>query len=162
MRQSAAVSETPPPDEATRELPSQRQNASAPGAKRRKYLRYKRIATVALLVVLTGVVVIIAGVFKEQAEDDGVAATRALMDDLATALEAHHTREGALPERISQLVNPNSPYRGSPVPEDAWRRLIQYRVVDARGGEYRLRSRGEDGKPATADDMVWPSGSSWE
>ena len=162
MQQSTAVSDAPASTEANRELPEQRPRAPAPGAKRRQYLRYKRLATLATLVVVTAVAVILAGVFAGQAEDEGVAATRALLDDLAAALAAHHVREGELPARISQLVNPSSPYRGDPIPEDAWRRLIEYRVLDAKGGVYRLRSLGEDGRPGTADDMVYPAGTTWE
>lgn len=161
VRQSAAVSDALPTPDAARELPRQRAGAPAPGAKRRQYLRYKRIATGLALLVVVGVVAIVAGVFAGSAKDEGVEATRALLDDLAAALEAHHARVGELPARISELVNPNSPYRGGPVPEDAWRRLIQYKAVDARAGTYRLRSLGGDGKPGTADDMVWPEGTSW-
>ncbi|MDJ0976074.1 MAG: type II secretion system protein GspG [Planctomycetota bacterium] len=156
------MSDRPSTTEAPRELPKQRKGAPKPGAKRRQYLRYKRIATVLGLLVVAGVAVILAGVFAGPAEDEGVAATRALLDDLAAALDAHHARVGELPTRVSELVNPNSPYKGSAIPEDAWRRLIQYKAVDVRGGVWRLRSLGEDGKPGTPDDMVWPEGSSWD
>lgn len=162
MPECADVSETPASQDAPRALPKRRSGAPAPGEKRRKYLRWKRITTIALVVVVTALVVLLTGFFSGKTEDEDVIATRALLDDLGTALEAHHKRVGELPARLAELSNPNSPYRGDPIPEDAWGELIAYRAVDTAAGVYRLRSSGADQMPGTDDDLVWPSGTSWE
>lgn len=162
MQECPAVTDAEPTASEPRDLPKRRSGAPAPGEKRRKYLRYKRIATIAVLVLVTAVVVLLTGFLTGKSEDKDVVATRALLNDLGKAIEAHHTRVGALPEKIAELVNPSSPYRGDPIPEDAWRELIEYRAIDPAKGDYRLRSAGPDKKLGTEDDLVWPQGTSWE
>ena len=145
---------------APRELPKPRRPAGKAGNSQLRHKRWRRIATLATVVFLLGFMILALTFF--QGSDQEVEATGALLDDLAGALDAYHDKTGTLPERIAQLVGPDSPYRGSPLPEDAWRRPIEYRAVDARAGIWRLRSLGTDGVAGSADDLVWPKGSSWD
>lgn len=153
--------ETPSGD--SRTLPSPRATASKPGAKRRKYLRYKRLATLGLLVVVLAAAFYTVKFVRDQQDGGEERATRALMDDLAKALEQYYARKKRLPTRVAQLLGPDSPYQGGPIAEDAWRHVIQYRVIDGRAGEWRLRSWGADGRAGTEDDIIyggetWPPG----
>jgi hypothetical protein len=138
-----------------------RPGAPKAGQKRKRYLRWKRFASLATGIALLGFAALFVNFLLGQGETGESEATRALLDDLSGALGAYHARTGTLPERIAQLVGPNSPYQGDPIPEDAWRRRIEFRVVDARAGEWRLRSLGADGQPGTSDDLVLPAGTSW-
>lgn len=142
-----------------RALPQPKRPAGKAGSSQARHKRWRRVATLATTAFLVGFVILALTFF--QGSDQEVEATSALLDDLAGALDAHYEKTGTLPERIAQLVGPDSPYRGSPLPEDAWRRSIEYRAVDARGGTWRLRSLGADGVAGTADDLVWPKGSDW-
>ena len=164
---STAPTPTPAPDAdggapagTGRELPQPKRPTGKAGNSQLRHKRWRRIATLATVVFLLGFVILALTFF--QGSDQEVDATGALLDDLAGALDAYHEKTGTLPDRIAQLVGPDSPYRGSPLPEDAWRRPIEYRAVDARGGVWRLRSLGADGTAGNADDLVWPKGRSWD
>ncbi len=142
-----------------RALPQPKRPAGKAGNSQLRHKRWRRIATLATIAFLVGFVILALTFF--QGSDQEVEATSALLDDLAGALDSYHEKTGTLPERISQLVGPDSPYRGSPLPEDAWRRAIEYRAVDVRGGIWRLRSLGADGVAGNADDLIWPKGKDW-
>ena len=147
-------------DQDARVLPEQRPGASRPGEKRRKYLRYKRLATLGTLALVIVAAFFTVKFVRDQQDGGEERATRALMDDLQRALDGYYARKKILPTRVAQLLGPDSPYQGGPIAEDAWRRVIQYKVVEARAGTWRLRSWGPDGKPDTPDDIVY-GGPAW-
>ena len=153
---------TTPPEPSPRELPKRREGAPKPGAKRKRHQRWRRIATLATVLALVGFVIAGVSFFNDQTEDEGIRATKALLDDLGQAIDAHYRRVGELPgQSLGELTHPSSPYKGAVPPEDAYAELIEFRILDAASGDFRLRSSGADRKIGTEDDIVWPEGTAW-
>jgi hypothetical protein len=80
--------------------------------------------------------------------------TLALMQELAAAIEKYRQEKGALPpakdvRELNDVLHPR--YIGQLVRVDGWGHEIDY---SASGSTFRLRSRGPDGRPFTADDLV--------
>ncbi len=142
-----------------RQLPSRRKTKGA--SKPVQHRRWRRIVTIVSVLGLVAIAWGTVSFLNSQQRDGDLEATEAILDDIEKALVEHHTRTGELPKRFHELVNAESTYRGDVLPEDQYRRPIEYRVVDSAKGVYRLRSLGADGEPGTADDIVRPAGASW-
>ncbi len=155
----AAPDEQTEGDVASRPLPARRKSKGA--SKPVRHRRWRRIVTVVTVLGLAAFAWGTVSFLNAQQRDEDLEATEAILDDIEHALVEHHQRTGVLPQRFHELVNAHSTYKGDVLPEDQYRRPIQYRVVDAAGGVYRLRSLGADGLPDTDDDIVRPEGASW-
>lgn len=84
--------------------------------------------------------------------------TSADLRTVATALESYRRDNGSYvhADTCSALIDNLAPkYLDSIVRLDAWSREFDYKGAD---GAYRLVSLGPDGKPGTADDIVFENG----
>jgi hypothetical protein len=84
--------------------------------------------------------------------------TTAEMRAIITALEAFHRERGhyVVAETGAVLIDHLAPqYLGTVIRLDAWSHELQYKGTE---GRYRLASLGPDGKPNTADDIVFENG----
>jgi hypothetical protein len=126
-----------------------------------RHRRWRRAALAATALALVGFGVLTVSFLRKQGGDEGVSSTQHGMSGIARALGDYRAHNGRLPDALSRIVDPRYNYEGDVVPEDAWRGMIEYRVLDAEKGTYRLRSLGRDRLPDTPDDIVWPLGTAW-
>jgi hypothetical protein len=124
--------------------------------------RWRLAAVAATALALVGFGALTVSFLSKQGGDEGVAATHDEMAGIARGLADYRQHVGRLPDALSKIFDSRYRYHGDVVPEDAWRQAIEYRVLDAEAGTYRLRSLGPDKVAGTADDIVWPLGSRWE
>lgn len=145
--------EAPPPAPA-------RARAYAPGEKRARHKRWTRIATI---VTVVGMVAFAAflGVLALTRSNEDDRGTGIFLERIAKEVRVFQSDNGRLPERLEDLSGPLGRRPFDAEIWDAWHKPFEYRVVDARTGEFRLRSLGPDKTPDTADDVVWPAGASW-
>ena len=79
------------------------------------------------------------------------------MTVLSTSIRMYYLGNRKLPESLDALTV-EDPKTGEAyverVPVDPWGNAYEFRPLG--GAKFTLRSRGADGKPDTADDIVWP------
>ena len=129
----------------------------APGSKRARHIRWRRISTWVTLVALLGFTVATISFFGSLNRDKNADATRDLLMRIAAALQDQAERVGTLPATLGDLQPTVA--SGEIVREDAYGTLIQFRRVDDK--TFHLRSLGKDGVAGTADDILWPAESAW-
>ena len=85
----------------------------------------------------------------------------AFLDGIAGEVRTYVELKGRLPRTLADLRDFEVGSEYDAEPWDCWSQPIEFRVVDAGAGTFRLRSGGPDRRPGTADDIVWPSGADW-
>lgn len=154
LQESAAVTGSP-----STEPPRPRPR---PGAKQARYRRWLRLSRWLIVLALVAFALAVVSFVNTQSRDERVEGTLDVMREIAAELELHFDAEGALPQRMSDVLGPTARvYRGDIFPKDAYGARIEYRVLNGKTGAFVLRSLGADGKPDTADDLLWPEGLSW-
>ena len=138
-----------------------------PGQVKARHQRLRRVTTwvtIAGLVAFLGFAVwgILALLSRPSAAETELENCRITLRGLTTDIQAFKADRGRLPVTLAELRAPDLPSRFEAQPRDRWDHPIEYRIVEEAAGEIRLRSLGPDGKPDTADDLVWPPGKSWK
>jgi hypothetical protein len=138
----------------------------APGAKRARHQRLTRVATTLTIVGLlvfgaVAAVVVRSFLTRPTAEQTAIEGTRRFLDGMAEQVGKYREIRGRMPQRLADLRAPDLDSRYDAEPWDRWAHPFEYRLVDAEGGTFRIRSYGPDGVPDTADDVVWPRGATW-
>ena len=150
---SGAPSPAPPPARA----------GFVPGAKKARHQRLARMTrwfTAAGLVVVAGLVVWLV-LANRGGGDSRIEGCRNDLSRLAHEVDAFRARSRRMPTQLSELFGPDSTSPFDAEPWDCWHGAYEYRIVDAKAGTFRLRSKGPDKKPDTPDDIVWPPGEPW-
>lgn len=129
----------------------------APGSKRARHARWRRISTWVTLAALIGFTIATISFVGALNRDTSAEATRDLLARIAKALQEQAGRNGALPPTLSELQPTVA--SGEIVREDAYGTLIQFHRLDDQS--FVLRSLGKDGAPNTADDILWPADAQW-
>ena len=133
-----------------------------PGQKRAKHLRNARIATgITIAALVLFAVFLVLMLTPGDTEEPRLKGTRRTLEGLAAEVRGYRERHGRLPAHLRDLFSPDSPSTFDAEPPDMWKRPVDYRVVDEAKGDFRLRSKGADGKADTPDDVVWPPGATW-
>ncbi len=88
-------------------------------------------------------------------------AARGFLAGLADEIEGFRRVRGRLPQTLAELRDPSLPSLHDAQPWDTWSTPIDY-APSSDGASFRLRSRGPDKTPDTADDLVWPQGEPWK
>jgi len=78
-------------------------------------------------------------------------ATEIEMRTTADALKSYRLDTGAFPDRLAQLV----PDYLEKVPKDGWKNPLYYSAPQPGSDDFVLISNGNDGIPATDDDIDW-------
>jgi hypothetical protein len=141
---------------------SPRSPGYVPGAKRARHKRWTRVATavtVATLLAFGAVVALL--VSGGEKTDPKTEACRISLEAIAAEVRGFAVANQRLPRDLNELFGPEGSSQFDAEPWDCWHHPFEYRVVDAATWDFRLRSRGADEEPDTADDIVWPEDKSW-
>lgn len=113
------------------------------------------LLVVAILGILAGVAVVNMKGQKGRAD---IAATRASIQAVQTAIDVYETDNGVYPGSLQALMkkgseyNWNGPYIRGRMPTDAWGKEFQY--ATGGDGNYTITSSGPDAQMGTADDLT--------
>jgi hypothetical protein len=154
-----------PPDAAPTAVPG-RPAGHVPGKKKARHKRLTRVATVLTLVgaLAFGVALwfVVAGFLSRPSpEQTAIDGTKRNLAAIADDVRGFADARGRLPERLGELRAPDLPSRFDAEPWDRWKHPIEYRILDGDKRTFLVRSYGPDGRPDTADDLVWPEGARW-
>ena len=131
-----------------------------------KKARHQRLARMTKWVTLVGLVAVLGLVVwlvlaNRGGGDSKVEGCRNDMSRLAGFITKFRARTARMPTQLSELFGPESDSPFDAEPWDCWHGAYEYRIVDAKAGTFRLRSKGPDKKPDTPDDIVWPPDQPW-
>jgi hypothetical protein len=146
--------------------PSGRPAGYVPGQKKARHKRMTRVATAIMVVGAlafgVGVWIVVRSFLLRPSEaENAISGTRKMLSELAEDARGFAAIKNRLPERLGELRAPDLPSRFDAEPWDRWKHPIEYRVLDEKTSSFELRSFGPDGRPDTADDLVWPEGQPW-
>jgi hypothetical protein len=131
-----------------------------PGKKKARHQRLTRLATALTVVgaLAFGVVlwlVVRSFLTRPSEAESAIAGTKKMLAEMAEDVRGFAALKNRLPTRLGELRAPDLPSRWDAEPWDRWKHPIEYRVVDESAATFELRSYGPDGRPDTADDIVW-------
>lgn len=111
-----------------------------------------------LVVAIIGILAaVVAAKFGGRADDARIAATRASIQSISTAIDTYDVDVGRYPASLQNLVSssgePNwkGPYLKGGVPSDQWGTPFS---LSAQGNSYQVRSAGPDRAMNTGDDIT--------